>query len=129
MCIRDSSQFENVLVRREHVTDAVAFLEALYSMKSFGYRELSQERILDYREAGDNKQYMERYLESNSGLAKFLRSTGRFRSGDLEQIMNIDRSEANAITHTLWSKRMVRKDRGDIVVEPPLHSILRSIKA
>lgn len=123
------ADFENVLVRREHVEDAVAFLDKLYSMRSFGYKERSQERIQDRLEAEDHRQYMERYLEKNPGLAKFLRSAGGFRSADVEQVMNIDRSEANAIVHTLWDKRMVRKERGDLLVEPTLHSILRSIKA
>lgn len=121
--------YEKVLVRREHVRDAVRFLERIYSMKNFGYSERSQEAIHDRREAEDHSSYMERYLESNPALAKFLRSTSSFRRPDLEEIMHIGREEANAIIATLWDRRMVRKDKGDIRVEPTLHRILREIKA
>lgn len=121
--------YERVLVRREHVRDAVRFLERVYSMKNFGYSERSQEIIHDRREAEDHSSYMERYLEGNPALAKFLRSTGSFRRPDLEEIMHIGREEANAIIATLWDRRMVRKEKGDIKVEPTLHRILREIKA
>lgn len=121
--------FERVLVRKEHVRDAVRFLERIYSMKNFGYAERSQEIIHDRREAEDHRAYIERYLEDNPALAKFLRSTGSFRRPDLEEIMHIGREEANHIIATLWDRRMVRKDKGDIKVEPTLHRILREIKA
>jgi hypothetical protein len=121
--------YERVLVRKEHVRDAVRFLERIYSMKNFGYAERSQELIHDRREAEDHAGYIERYLEGNPNLAKFLRSTGSFRRPDLEEIMHIGREEANAIIATLWDRRMIRKDKGDIKVEPTLHRILREIKA
>lgn len=121
--------YEKVMVRREHVRDAVRFLERIYSMKNFGYAERSQERISDRREAEDHRPYVERYLEDNPNLSKFLRSTGSFRRPDIEEIMHIGRDEANAIIATLWDRRMVRKDKGDIKVEPTLHRILREIKA
>lgn len=121
--------YERVLVRKEHVRDAVRFLERVYSMKNFGYAERSQERINDRREAEDHRQYIERYLESNPNLAKFLRSTGSFRRPDIEEIMHVGREEANAIIATLWDRRMIRKEKGDNKVEPTLHRILREVKA
>jgi hypothetical protein len=121
--------YERVLVRKEHVRDAVRFLERMYSMKNFGYAERSQEIIHDRREAEDHSAYIERYLEANANLAKFLRSTGSFRRPDVEEIMHIGREEANAIIATLWDRRMIRKEKGDIKVEPTLHRILREIKA
>lgn len=121
--------YERVLVRREHVRDAVRFLERVYSMKNFGYAERSQEIIHDRREAEDHRGYIERYLEANPNLAKFLRSTGSFRRPDIEEIMHVGREEANAIIATLWDRRMIRKEKGDNKVEPTLHRILREIKA
>ena len=121
--------YERVLVRKEHVRDAVRFLERIYSMKNFGYSERSQEIIHDRREAEDHSAYVERYLEGNANLAKFLRSTGSFRRPDIEEIMHIGREEANQIIATLWDRRMIRKEKGDIKVEPTLHRILREIKA
>jgi hypothetical protein len=120
-------EFERVLVRTEHVEDAVSFLDRIYGMRSFGYAERSKEIIADRLYAADRALEMERYLEASPALAKFLRGSGRFRRPDLEEIMNISREEANAIIQALWDARMIRKDRGDIKVEPELHNILREV--
>lgn len=117
--------YEYIVVRPEHVQDAVAFLDRIYSMTNFGYAERSEEIIGDRLSAEDHALNIERYLEEHPGLAKFLRTTGRFRRNDLEEIMNLSREETNGIINVLWDARMVRKDGGDIRVEPPLHAILR----
>lgn len=116
---------ETIIVRPEHVQDAVQFLERVYWMRSFGYGERSAEILADRRTAADESMRVERWLEERPNLIHFLKSTGSFRRGDLEEILDIDRASANAIINTLWEARMIRKDRGDIKVEPPLHDILR----
>ena len=122
--------FEQVIVRHEHVHDAVAFIDHLYSMPTFGYRDRSDEVFADRQEAEQNRDVMRKYLltTENRPLAKFLRSNATFRRQDLEEILNISREEANAKINKLWSLRMVRKDAGDIRVEPTLHTILRELK-
>jgi hypothetical protein len=119
---------ENLIVTKDHVSDAVAFIDRLYSMPSFGYKDLSTERINDEKEARSRAQDVKDYLKERKGLAKFLRSQGKFRRQDLEEIMNVPREEANAIINRLWSTRMVRKEGGDVRVEPTLHAILREVR-
>jgi hypothetical protein len=119
---------EKVIVKQEHVKDAVDFMDRLYEMPSFGYAERSRERIRDIQEAVDNKDKIKKYLHERKGLAKFLRSVGKFRRQDLEEILNLSRDDANAITNTLWNARMVRKDGMDIRVEPMLHELLREVR-
>jgi hypothetical protein len=119
---------EKVIVKPEHVHDAVAFLHHLYAMPTFGYRDRSDEIFEDRREAENNRTMMRKYLLENRDLAKFLRSNSTFRRQDLEEILNIERSEANAKINKLWGARMVRKDGGDIRVEPTMHVILREVK-
>jgi hypothetical protein len=121
---------EKVIVSRDHVDAAVAFMDHLYKMPSFGYADRSKELLGDRatgeERLGDIKQYL--WHAHDRLLAKFLRGQGKFRRQDLEEILNIDRTEANAVINTLWEARMVRKDGGDIRVEPILHRLLREVQ-
>lgn len=119
--------YENIVVKREHVHDATAFMDRLYGMRGFGYAERSRELILNMEEAEDRRGQVKVYLYERPELAKYLRGTGSFRRQDLEEIMNCAREEANAIIHTLYRSRMVRKDKGDVRVEPALHELLREV--
>jgi hypothetical protein len=118
---------ERVVVRRVHVRDAVQFMNILYAMPGFGYAERSRQIINDRKEAEKHAKRIKEYMYRKPQLAHFLRGTGSFRRQDLEEIMNIDREEANAIISLLWEAKMVRKIKGDIKVEPTLHRILREI--
>jgi hypothetical protein len=119
---------EVLRVGKQHVVDACRFINLLYGMQSFGYRERSRERIGDRLMAEQNRDKMSEYLKSRPQLAKYLRSAGKFRRQDLDEIMNLSRDESNAIISTLYENRMVRKVLGDIVVEPTLHSLLRELQ-
>lgn len=121
------SSGERLVIKRAHVKDAVAFFDVLYGMRGFGYAERSKELISDRKEARRNAREIRQYLKRKPGLAKFLRGTGKFRRQDVEEILNVDREEANAIISRLWEAKMIRKDKGDIRVEPTLHDILREI--
>jgi hypothetical protein len=116
---------QKVVVTKRHVQDAVAFIDLIYGMTAFGYRERSREAIADRAEAEANRDDIVQYLRGRPTLNKYLRSTGKFRRQDLEEILNVTREEANGIINTLWEARMVRKDLGDIRVEPTLHALLR----
>lgn len=118
---------ERVVVRRTHVKDAVRFIDMIYGMPGFGYAERSRQIIADRKEAGKHAPKIKEYMYRKPQLAQFLRGTGSFRRMDLEEILNIDREQANAIISTLWDAKMVRKIKGDIKVEPTLHQILREI--
>ena len=120
--------YENVVVTKAHVDDAVRFLNLIYGMTAFGYRERSREYLADRAEALGKQKEMEQYLKGRPGLAKFLRGRGSFRRQDVEEILNYSREEANGVINTLWEARMVRKELGDIRVEPTLHALLREVK-
>jgi hypothetical protein len=122
------SSGERVVVGRHHVADAVRFINLLYGMASFGYRERSRERLQDRLTAELSKDKVAQFLKARPQLAKFLRQAGKFRRQDLDEIMNIGREESNGIISELYEHRMVRKVLGDIVVEPTLHGLLRELK-
>jgi hypothetical protein len=119
--------YQNIVIKPEHVVDAVAFMDRLYSMGTFGYAERSKERIADARAAKDNVDDIRKYINDRPGLAKFLRSQAKFRRQDLEEVVDISRQEANTTINTLWEARMIRKDQADIRIEPTLHQLLREM--
>lgn len=124
----DDETHERVIVTTEHVEAAVQFINILYGMDVFGYRERSRQILADKAEAVEKAVEIKQYLKGRPMLAKHLRSAGKFRRQDLEELMNISREEANGIINTLYEARMVRRHLGDIYVEPTLHTILRELK-
>ena len=118
---------EDIIVGRRHVQAAVQFIDRLYTMDGFGYSERSAEVIDDRRRAQSPKNIKAARiaLQNNEGLGRFLRGQGKFRRQDLEEILDIDREEANGIISTLVSLRMVYKDRGDVRLTPTLHTLLK----
>jgi hypothetical protein len=119
---------EKVIVKPVHVDSAVQFMNTLYGMAAFGYRDRSREILADRRSAEENKDKIKQYLLGRPLLAKHLRTAGKFRRQDLEELLSISKEEANGIINTLYEARMVRRVLGDIYVEPTLHSLLRSIR-
>jgi hypothetical protein len=116
---------ERIMVKRQHVYDAVTFLNHLYGMQAFGYRERSREALQNQERAEHNRQKVAKFLKQKRSLAEFLRSAGTFRRQDIEEVLDATREEANAIIHLLWTNRMIRKEKADIRVEPTLHDLLR----
>lgn len=119
--------YQNVVVKPEHVVDAVAFIDRLYSMGTFGYAERSKERIADGEAAKKNVDEIREFITQRPGLSKFLRSQAKFRRQDLEEVIDISRQEANTVINTLWEARMVRKDLADLRIEQTLHQLLREL--
>lgn len=122
----DSSR-ERIVVTKEHVEDAVKFMNMLYEMPAFGYEERSRERLMEIEEAEEHTEDIRRFLLERRGLAKLLRSNGRFRRQDVEEVLNADREQANAIINRLWNTRMIAKEGADNVVQPTLHRLLREV--
>lgn len=121
---------EQVVVRRQHVKCAVKFLDRLYSMPGFGYSERSQEVIerRQFAERPENIDKARKVLALNPSLDGFLRSQGKFRRQDLEEVLDVDREEANAIISQLYQLNMVWKDKGDVRLTPTLHKLLREAR-
>jgi len=120
---------EKVVVTQAHVEDAVKFMDLIYGMQAFGYAERSRLRIADIEEAKANRDRIRKWLHDRRQLARFLLTAAKFRRQDLEEVLNFDREQANAIISTLYNARMVRKQgTADIYVEPVLHDILREAK-
>lgn len=121
---------EDVIVRRTHVKCAVQLIDRLYSMPGFGYAERSAEVIerREFAEKPENITQARLLLKRNAGLDAFLRSSGKFRRQDLEEVLDIDREEANTVISELYQLNMVWKDKGDVRLTPTLHRLLREAR-
>lgn len=120
---------EKVIVTQQHVEDAVKFMDHLYNMQAFGYAERSRLRLEDIEEAQQNRDRIRKYLHDRRQLARFMLSNSKFRRQDLEEVLNFDREQANAVISQLYNARMLRKlGTADLYVEPVLHDILREAK-
>lgn len=119
---------ETVIVTKEHVKDAVAFMDRVYGMPTLGYLTKSSDTITSVSRAERNRKDTMKYLKKRRGLIPFLRGSNSFRRQDVEEVLNLSREEANGVVNTLWEYKMIRKEKGDIKVEPTLHDLLRGAK-
>jgi len=125
------STFENIVVRVEHVEDAMAFVDMLYRMDGFGYADLSKEAIKLDSKARDhsNLDEIKGFLQSRTdGLVGYLRGASKFKRIDLEEVLNLDRDEAKGLISTLHESGMIRTEGGFYYITGPLHEMLREIK-
>lgn len=121
---------DSIIVKVEHVEAAVQFIDKVYNLPGFGYAERSKEIIADRNAARseENIEQMKLILKSNLGMSRMLRSQGKFRRQDLEEALNIDREESNALISQMMELRMVYKVKGDVIVTAALNEILRKVK-
>jgi hypothetical protein len=126
--VSTDASYEQVIVTRQHVDDAVVMIDNLYGHPGFGYKEYSEECLRDAKEALANRDKVKAYLTQNRGMAKFFRKMGHFRRQDMEDMLNYGREEANAKINQLWKWRMFSRDGQDIGILPVLHDILREVE-
>jgi hypothetical protein len=127
LCSTDET-FTKVVVKQEHVEDVVDFIDSVYRSPGFGYGDLSDEANRDKSRAQEEVDNAHAYLVGKPGLAKFLRSiSGHFRRVDLEDMLNMDREEANATVNVLYRYRMIRREGANIKINPELHNLLREV--
>lgn len=114
-----------VLVKREHVMDAAAFLHRLYSYDNFGYYRRSQREVRNREIAKDNRAKIIRWLKENSRVLEFLLDrTGSFRAGDMEEMAHMMKDEVHIALGVLSDAKMVSKEKSQIVLEPELQDLL-----
>lgn len=123
------SSGKKVIVKREHVNDALKFLDHLYSKKTFGYLKMS-ERLSDSRErAVSNLDYSKSFLLDHRTLLNFLMdSHGEFRRDTMSHFLNISPEESSAIVSKMYRLGLVHPNEFMVKVNPVLHQIIREIE-
>lgn len=121
-----------LLVRGEHIKDAVKFLDMIYEQESMGYARKSHRSILATARAKERREACIGFLrEREDDVLMTLKMVGgnTFRTRDFKDFAGLEESVAQKIVKRLLSWRMVHlKSRGDIAMDPVLISILRELE-
>lgn len=125
-----SEDYESILVRREHVLAAARFLDRIYGMETFGYREISVRRKSEAKAAKGNQGWAEDYIRGRDGLGRFLVTTeGHFRRQQMEEQLNTSKEEASAMIMALTGAGMLRSlDEFTYRATPALNEVLRGMR-
>lgn len=121
-----------VVVKKEHVKDAVRFLDEIYGKPAMGYLERSSKIIENRKRAEKAKKEARKYLMQNQSLVETLLAVGAtdFRKRDFEEFGGVDRDDVSVIIPKLLGWRLItRKSRGYMAMEPALVELLRELEA
>lgn len=123
---------EVVLVRREHVRAAVAFLDGLYGMKRFGYADHSKKELRAKQKAGASRAECRRWLLHHEPVMRVLIAVindTQFRNRDFQDMEGIPNDEAGTYVAELLKLGMIRRrSKGYIAMTPELVGIVRELQ-
>jgi hypothetical protein len=121
-----------VIVRREHVDAAVAFLDHVYGKESFGYMRHSRRELAAKVRAREQHARCRRFLLENDDVLiglKAVMQSSEFRVRDFQDFANMDSTSAQIAARKLMEMGMVRrKARGAIVMTAELVNIMREFE-
>jgi 5S rRNA maturation endonuclease (ribonuclease M5) len=121
-----------LVVNREHVLDAVRFLDMIYDQESMAYGRVSKRALDQQRRAQEKRSVLVEYLrEHEEDVLLTLQMVGgnNFRTRDFVDFGGMDPQEAKNVVHTLLKMQVVKlKTRGDIGMEPVLVSAIREVE-
>lgn len=121
-----------LLVKAEHVRDAVKFLDTIYSEDSMGYARSSKRAIEGDRKAREKRNLVVNYLrEHPDDVLLTLKMVGgaTFRTRDFVDFGGMDAGPAKTVVQTLLKWNVVRlKSRGDIHMDPVLQQAIREVE-
>lgn len=121
-----SADGHNVIVQKRHVNDAVRFMDQLYQYENFGYYRKSKRLIRNRKIARESVGEVREWLKKHGRVAEFLIDIGgSFRAQDMEEMAHLDRDEVQTHLSYLNDKKMITKDKSQIVMEPTLQELLR----
>jgi len=117
-------------VKSEHVEDAIAFINEIYSSDAMSYRLKSRRAIKAAEQANANKGVIKGWLIQNPQILLTLQAVGnsRFRQRDFEESGHMDKQQASQVVSHLVRKHMIlRRDKGELTKEPALIEVLKWI--
>lgn len=123
---------DRLVVKREHVRDAVRFLDEIYGSEAMGYLRKSKRSISAAAKAKARRASCINYLKQNEDtvlLALQMVGGKTFRTRDFTDFAAMSQDEAQMAVKRLMSWKMVhRKSGGNIGMDPMLIEILREIE-
>ena len=108
----------NVVVKKEHVENAVNFLERVFSSKSFGYDKYSETMNTNSDNSDDNltrlrKKFLLLPLHDFNSMVKILYQLTYFNRSTLEDYTGLSRDDLKCLLKFLTNEYIVERVRGD----------------
>lgn len=122
--------YTKVIVTKLHVQSAVEFLDYIYGLEGFGYREISDLANRMNADAISRMDEIKEYLYTRPDLPRFLKAArGQFRSQQLREQLNYSEEESNMVIQKLARASMIESaDQWTYRIKPHLNTILKEIK-
>lgn len=121
-----------LVVNREHVEDAVTFLDKIYEDDALGYARISRRAIAAQTRAREKRELIANYLrEHTNSILLTLRMVGgrNFRTRDFTEFGGMQGDDAKEAVNQLLKWNAVQlKSRGDIGMTPILISVIRELE-
>ena len=122
-----------LVVKAEHVSDAVRFLDMLYDQEAMGYARKSRRYYAAKNVADKRKNQVKSWLlQHEDDVLVTLQTVGgnTFRAADFVEFGGMtDKAAAHTVIKALVQMKMaIRKTRGDIGMSPALIEVLREIE-
>lgn len=121
-----------LLVLDDHVSDAVRFMDMVYSEDANGYSRHSKRVLSSQRQSEDRRSKVRSYLEEHQDdVLLTLRMVGgnTFRTRDFEEFGGMDRNSAKEVVNILLRWQVVRlKSRGDVQMTQVLIEVVRAME-
>jgi hypothetical protein len=121
-----------LLVKAEHIRDAVRFLDTIYNEDAMGYARMSRRAIEGDRKAREKRSLVVNYLrEHPDDVLLTLKMVGgaTFRTRDFVDFGGMDVGPAKQVVQTLLKWNVIRlKSRGDIHMDPVLQQAIREVE-
>lgn len=118
-----------LLVKAEHINDAVRFLDMIYEDDAMGYARASRRAIQADEKARAKYDLCVAYLRDHpDDVLLTLKMVGgaTFRTRDFEDFGGMDKAEAKTVVQTLLKWNVIKlKSRGDIGMDPMLQKAIR----
>jgi len=121
-----------LLVKGEHVKDAVKFLDLVYEQESMGYARLSRQINRLNEKAQERREICRAFLRQNENgvLNVLVQCAGQtFKLRDFEEIGGMTRDEAKPVVTKMLDWGMFRrKSRGDLEMTHTMVKLLRDLE-
>lgn len=117
-CVFSTDDGEKIIVKKEHVDYVVAFMDNIYSAKSFGYDKLSD---IDKVQTDASEQNIDKLVEKflvlplmdHNEMVDILYGLPYFSRNTLEDYTGLPRDEMKVLLKFLTNNHLVEKVRGD----------------
>lgn len=124
-----SDDYKQLIVTKEHVTDAVRFINRVYS-SSFGYFQLSGVNRAADKAAIASMEEVKTYIKTRKNMFKFFGTVDQvFSKQQMQDIVDIDATEASSRISRLFRYGMLQTaENGNYRMSPYFNQLIKELK-